>query len=42
MLFIFEGDFVLKIEDNLCFFVLSWIEIKRKTKHCQNFIYSYS
>ena len=32
-LFIFEVDFVLNIEDNLCLFALSWIEIKHKNKH---------
>ena len=33
-LFLFEVDFVLKIEDNLRLFALSWIKIKHKTKHC--------
>ena len=43
-LFVFKADFVLKIKCNLCFFVLSWLEINHKTRHCQgddscNFIY---
>ena len=33
-LFVFEVNFVLKIEDNLSLFALSGIEIKHKTKHC--------
>ena len=33
--FVFEVVFVLKIEDNLCLFALSWYEIKHKTSHCQ-------
>ena len=30
--FVFEVDFMLKIEDNLCLFTLSWIEIEIETQ----------
>ena len=33
-LFVFEVNFVLKIEDNFSLFALSGIEIKHKIKHC--------
>ena len=36
-MFIFEVDFVLKSEDNLCLFALSWYEIKHKTKQFQGY-----
>ena len=35
MFLIFLVDFVLKINGNLYLFVLSWIEIKQKTRHYQ-------
>ena len=40
-MFIFEVDFVLKSEDNLCLFALSWYEIKHKTKHFQGYSSSF-
>ena len=32
--FIFEVCFVLKIEESLCLFALSWTEIEHKIRHC--------